>query len=734
MAYSLNISKAPIAMLLASVSSVAAHAQTVSNDELTQLDPRGDIISDEEFETAVPSIETDPTEIAETAIDDAITQQKLEQENREEDRQDGAAELPALQDGDAQELIADAPVNDPEIDDPLVPLDQFDVQPFDEAEFTEAAKSIDTKAIRYDYRIDGLSVLDGSGASQIRPVSESDVTSRFKDLSALADGDGKASNAAMVAARMAEDQQLLVDIMSGQGYFDASVNGAVELPEDQSGELTVVLSVTPGKRYNLATITFDTGPTMAQNLIEENFVPKIGEPIVAERILASEANLSLALPQNGYPFITTGQRDILLDPETGTADYTLPIDVGPRSSYGDIVTTGTTAFDAEHIYELTRFDKGELYDSRKIDDLRQAMVATGLFSTIGIEATPSGEIAPDGTEYATINVTQEAGPARTLAGSGGFGTGQGIRLEGSWTHRNFFPPQGALIGSVIAGTQEQGISGTFRRSNAGKRDRTVDFTVSALRNDFEAFEAFTGRIAGRISYDSTPIWQKRITYGYGFEILATNEQDFNFETGERDRRTFYVAALPGQITYDTTNSLLNPTEGFRLTASVSPEASLGSGTQFYGRTVVEGTTYYQASNSFVLAGRLRLGSIAGVDRESIAPSRRFYAGGGGSVRGFGFQDVGPIDLENRPIGGRSLVEGAAEVRYRFGDYGVVGFVDAGQVYTSSIPEFDDLRYGVGVGARLYTNFGPLRFDVATPINRQPGESLISVYISIGQAF
>jgi translocation and assembly module TamA len=74
------------------------------------------------------------------------------------------------------------------------------------------------------------------------------------------------------------------------------------------------------------------------------------------------------------------------------------------------------------------------------------------------------------------------------------------------------------------------------------------------------------------------------------------------------------------------------------------------------------------------------------------------------------------------------------VRYRFGNYGVVGFVDAGQVYTSSMPKFNDWRFGVGVGGRFYTNFGPMRLDVATPLNRQPGESRVSVYISIGQAF
>lgn len=718
--------------LMGALSLAPAFAQNPESARSAK-DPREPIIDDAEFDATIPPIDDDPDAAMGSVADWDREQQRLEREARQEEAADDISQLPALRDDDPQEPIADAPVNDPEIDDPLVPLDSFEVEPFDESRYTEADDST-ASFLRYDYRISGLDALDASGETVVRPISADDIRGLFADLSALEEGDGRAANGAMVSARMREDQQLLADIMSGQGYFDATVNGTVELPESEGGELTVVLQVSPGPRYDFGSIMFEADPVVPEDLITSNFVPDIGEPIVAERVLAAEANLAVVLPQEGYPFVEIGQRDILLDPETATGDYTLPVEVGPRSSYGDIVTTGESAFDADHIAVLSRFEKGELYDSRMVDDLRQALVATGLFSIVAVEPVPSGEAGPDGTEYATINVTQEAGPPRTLAGSAGYGTGQGFRLEGSWTHRNMFPPEGALIASAVAGTQEQGASVTFRRSNADRRDRTVQLGLSALHSDFDAYEAFTGRLAGRISYDSTPIWQKRLTYSYGFEILGTNEKDFNFASGVRERRTYYVAALPGQVTFDTTDDLLDPTEGFRLSAKLSPEASLGSGTQIYGRGLLEGSAYYRVGDDLVIAGRARVGSIVGADRELIAPSRRYYAGGGGSVRGFGYQELGPKDIENRPIGGRSLVEGAAEIRYRFGDYGVVGFVDAGQVYTSSTPGFDNLRYGVGLGGRFYTNFGPVRLDVATPINRQPGESRISVYVSIGQAF
>jgi translocation and assembly module TamA len=236
-----------------------------------------------------------------------------------------------------------------------------------------------------------------------------------------------------------------------------------------------------------------------------------------------------------------------------------------------------------------------------------------------------------------------------------------------------------------------------------------------------------------VSRESTPIWQKRWTYAYGAELLATNESRFG-----RPRLSlsdaYFIGGLIGQLGYDASNDLLNPTRGFRLLARVNPEASLQDGTDFYVRNLIEGSAYHPFGEDFVLAGRTRLGSIYGIPRDALAPSRRLYAGGGGSVRGFGYQQLGPRDANNVPLGGRSLNEFAIEGRYRFGNYGIVAFVDAGQVYESEYPRFDGLRFGVGVGGRLYTNFGPLRVDVATPIDRREGESRVTVYMSIGQAF
>lgn len=682
---------------------------------------QGDIVSEPQLEAALPSLSDDPNAPLEPMADFETPAAPVPVQPGQERMDEGA-------------LGAEPLPNEAALTEPLSPLATFEVNP--PAEVADAAAR-DRTVIRYAQTIEGLDTLD--------------LRDEFDSLSTLREGKGRAENAAQVAARAREDEQLALRLMRSIGYYDGSVTSTIEQNPANSGNLNVVLTATPGGRYRLGEINVVADETVPAGLVRSELALKEGEPIDAARVQGAEANVALKLPQQGYPFAEVGQRDILLDEARLIGDYTLPVTTGPRSTFGSIVTEGDDVFDIDHLNVFPRFRTGELYDARRIDDMRDALIATGLFSTVSVEPQRTGEPGPDGTEQVNLLVRQNEGPARTLSAEGGFAAGQGLRLEGAWTHRNIFPPEGALIFNGIAGTQEQGLGATFRRSNAGRRDRTVSLRAQASRSDYEAFEAFTGTLAGRISYDSTPIWQKRFTYYYGFELVGTNEDRFDFDLGERVRDTYFIGALPLFGGFDTSDDLLNPTRGYRLKLNLSPEVSLQGNATPYVRAMVEATAYYPVSDDLVIAGRARAGSIAGIGRDDLAPSRRYYAGGGGSVRGFGFQQLGPRTLEpnpdfdpenpddadeflRRPVGGRSLNEFAIEARYRFGNFGIVPFIDAGQVYDSTLPRLSNIRFGAGIGGRFYTNFGPMRVDVATPINRQPGESLVNLYISIGQAF
>jgi translocation and assembly module TamA len=672
-------------------------------------DPQGNapIVPDAEFDSALPPLSGD--------INAPLEPMKVTPATPA--APNNAASQAAAQEPITQGALPPAPAQDPVLAQPLEPLATFDTVPLQTA---ADVKGPDSPDIPYDVAVRGLDPLN--------------LTDEFNSLSSLREGKGKADNATQISARAREDEGLAVRLMKSLGYYDATAVSTIEPQADKPGRIRAIVSATPGRIYKLGSITVKAAPTVPADLIRVHLPLKVGDPVEAARIQGAEANVSLKLPQQGYPFVKLGERDILLDDKTWLGDYTLPVDTGPRSSFGVLRTEGDPVFALDHLSVFPRFDRGDLYDSRKTDDLREALVATGLFSTVSVEPVRTGQTGPDGTELVDLLVRQSKGKFRSLSGSAGYGTGEGAKAEATFTHRNLFSPEGALIVGAIGGTQQQGLSVTFRRQNAGKRDRTVSLIASALRQDYDAYQAFTGTLAGRISYDSTPIWQKPLTYAYGFELVGTNEQSYDFEAGERRRKTYGIFALPGQVQFDRSDDLLNPTKGYRLKLNVSPETSVQGAVRPYARTMIEATAYYPATDSLVIAGRVRAGAIFGVARDDLAPSRRYYGGGGGSVRGYGFQRLGPLDPNGDPVGGRSINEFALEARYRFGNFGIVPFFDAGNAYESVLPKGGDLRYGAGIGGRFYTNFGPMRVDVATPLNPRPGDGKVALYISIGQAF
>jgi translocation and assembly module TamA len=604
---------------------------------------------------------------------------------------------------------------DPELTRPLTPLSEFDVVTDQPAPPSQSEP--EPAMFRYAVTVEGL---DSAG-----------LEDRFRELSLLFQHRGDRATAGQVKAWSDEDTALLQRLMRSEGYYDGTAEITTKPTPDAPDRLAVAVTAAPGERYTLDQVVV-TGPeTRPPNLPLGALALSQGEPIAAPAILGAEANVKLRLPEQGYPFVTLGERDVVLDRADHTGDYSLPVDPGPRSSFGGVRLEGDRVFGPEHVAVIARFRRGELYDSRKVDDLRRALVATGLFSTVGVEPARTSAPGPDGTTAADLVVTGAAAPPRSISASAGYGTGEGARIEAQWLHRNLFPPEGSLTLRAVAGTAEQRLGATFRRSNAGRRDRTFQLLAEGSRERrSESYDATSLTLSGRLSRDSTPIWRKRWTWSAGGEFIVTSE------TARQDRpeRVYVIAALPGQVGYDRSDDLLDPTRGYRLSARVSPEVSIRGGATPYVRTLFDGSAYLPLSRAAVLAGRVRLGMIGGAKRADLAPSRRLYGGGGGSVRGFGYRELGPIAANGERVGGRSLIEAAVEARYRFGNFGVVPFIDAGQAYTSVTPRFSDIRFGVGIGARYYTNFGPVRIDVATPVDRRPGEPRVAVYISIGQAF
>ena len=636
--------------------------------------------------------------------------------------------------------LGQQPSGEPAELDPSAPLDPMpdigvdwpdpdaaapdEIEPLNVEEGTKAAEPVtDSDSSRhYAIVIDGLETV-GNRATLVK---------EFEKRSALFEGRRKQANVAQIQRRSAADAQLLAELLRSQGYYDAVVEPAID-PE--GAVLRVTLAADPGRQYTFQSVELpglDSAGPDAEKL-REAFAVKPGDPVVAQDVLAADLALKVALGQQGFATAKVADQQITVDHRTGLATLVLPVDTGPVSHFGEIRVSGLPPFGARHVATIARFRPGERYRQDRVDDLRRALIATTLVASADVDVIPVGT-----GETVDLDVRLTPAPPRTIAGELGYGTGEGARLEVSWQNRNFVNPEGALTVRGIVGTREQLAGIAFRRSNFRARDHVLDLQLSASHSAFDAYEARTVRFLGSLERQSNIIWRKKWTWSVGTELLATDERGIFANPFEEETKTFLIAALPALLGYDGSDDLLNPTRGFRIGGRVSPEISAKGGSFVYARAQLDASAYYPVSSTTVLAGRIRLGSIFGADAPEIAPSRRFYAGGGGSVRGYGYQRVGPRDFKGDPIGGKTLTEFGVEARFRInafgGNFGLVPFLDGGALTNKVTPQFDGWQFGAGIGIRYYSSFGPIRVDIGTPLNPREGDGPIAVAVSLGQAF
>lgn len=597
-----------------------------------------------------------------------------------------------------------------------------------------------------------LQRLDGKSLTEIVPPPPLDVPTRYRVEveglkpteilqayragSTLWLGRNETVSPIDLANRVRTDEALLKALLAQDGWFDAVVASRFET---RNGETIVILQVEPGERFRWEEIAIDAVPPGRGDLIAD-FGLMPGLPIRLLEVEEAEAAYRLRLANAGFPFVELGPRDIEIDSASATGTYLLTGLLGPESVFGQVRLEGFQPFSNDHAQVIARFAPGDRWSGTLVDDYRRALVMTRLMSNISVKPEATDATDAEGRVVTDLVVTSQEGPRRSLQALAGYSTDEGIRAEGRWQNRNIWRPEGTLTLRGVVGTIEQRIEADIRKSNFGRRDRFLVMGTHFLNQDQPAYRARSFGIGASIGRESTMIWQKRWTWESGLELLQTREQDKVTLTGDLgEREAFTIFASPNSGGYDRTDDLLNPTRGFRIGLRVSPEGAFASSNLVaYVRMQGDASAYWRPTDSLVLAGRVRLGSIVGTETGNIAPSRRVYAGGGGSIRGYSFQSVGPQapggDGELVPVGGRGLFETGAEARYRFGDFGVVAFLDAGQAVDEARPSLDDLRFGAGLGVRYFTPIGPLRLDLARAINRRPQDPPLVVYISIGQAF
>ena len=530
------------------------------------------------------------------------------------------------------------------------------------------------------------------------------------------------------ALRRRADRDLgrLPDAAHSLGYWDAEFSYDIDTATDPA---KVAVRVKPGPLYHVASVKV-LGPDEQPLSILNRLPLKPGDTARTAPVLATETALLASLGDSGHPFAKAETRRVEIDKDTQTMDVTYALDPGPVMRFGPPVITGLERLDPAYVEGRIRWQRGEVYDAGKVEETRRALIETGLFSTVQITPT----VDPDNPEDVRMAIDATERLHRTVGAGLAYNTSQGFGARAFWENRNLFGYAENLRLSVEAGQQLDAFRANFRRPDFLSIDQDFLATAEAANDNPVAYRSrraiATAGIERRFDH--------LVTGGVNFEVEKANVvqlADINPRTGTQ---RYELAGLPAYVKLDTTDNLLNPTTGYRAQLNVTPAHTFSGSHLTFSTNLLSGSTYWVLGpeQRAVLAGKLALGSLDGAPLSQLPSDQRIYAGGGGSVRPYGYLMAGPLAPNNVPIGGRSSLVLNLEARVKITEtIGIVPFVDAGSYYESPVPQLGrTLLYGVGLGLRYYTGFGPLRLDLATPLHKREGDSPIQVYISLGQAF
>jgi translocation and assembly module TamA len=496
-----------------------------------------------------------------------------------------------------------------------------------------------------------------------------------------------------------------------------------------SGPVPVTITVDPGPQFLFGDIRIE-GRTNGNDFDPAALGMVEGEPALSDRILQAEQQIVGALRNEGYPLAAVPSREVIADHATSRLDVTLNVESGEKANLGAIEVRGNEKLDADLIRRLAPFEAGEPYHPATLERYRDRLRELPILAAAVVR--PGDAIGPDGTIPVVVDVSERL--PRVVGAGAFYSTDEGVAVNAYWGHRNLF-------GHGEDFRIEGEIGGLFE-SDWADVDMRLAMTfmkpaVPTARDDLLAAMSFT-----RETTDA--YWREAAEASVGIRRRLTEnlllEADLAFEATRIEdvngMQEFLLLSTPIIATFDNTNDNLDPTSGYRFRLEAEPIIDLADGALinvFSG----EASAYYAIDDAerFTLAGRVKAGTIIGAALEDVPTSRRFFAGGGGSIRGFEFQSASPRDFADNIIGGLSVFEASLELRTRINDtIGIVPFIDVGRAFEGPVPDFGDLKIGAGIGLRYLTPIGPLRLDAAMPLNPGPDDPSFALYLGLGQSF
>ncbi len=576
------------------------------------------------------------------------------------------------------------------------------------------ARSEGPKGIDYEVSIAGA--LDG------------DMKDLLLEVSTLAGDDPPALvTPGLVRRRAEEDIPNLLKALHSRGYYKAEIR--VEVQEGKP-PLDVQYTVTPGPRFTLAQarILVDAGSEYQAGVPSpQELGMDIGQGFRSEWVPEAQRRIRQALASQGYPFAETAY-EAVADFASDTMHITFTARPGQFARFGDTDIALPEGIDLspEFVRSKLSWKPGDTFDAQALAEARNRLLGTGLFSFA--QFTYPEQVDEDDALPLRLELRER--PPRTVRAGVTYSTDLGPGVELGWEHRNLLGEGESLSVGLEANFVNRILESTYREPFfLFRENQSLILTARAADEQPEAYRSQSLDLSGVV--ERYIFRRTRIAGGLGLTLLNVDDP-----ISEQDNYALFY--LPLLIARDSRDNILDPGRGSLLSADGAPYYELFGESNTFFKYTTNAQFYWSLMDEkrLVLATRARFGQIPGQELSTVPATIRFYAGGGGSVRGYEYKTLSAI-VDGDPAGGRSLLETSAELRWRFlNDWGLVAFLDGGRAYTDVVPDFDETYFwGTGLGVRYYTNFGPIRADLAFPLNRREEfDSHFQFYISIGQAF
>jgi len=566
-------------------------------------------------------------------------------------------------------------------------------------------------------------------------------------------------------ARARSDTDRLKTALESFGYYESHVtikiNGLpltdpslgdalTALPKGSTARVAVGFAL--GALYHLRRVDID-GEVPPPINAHETLGLAGGQPAVAAAVLAGGARLLTALQEQGYAFAQVDPPIAYEAADAPVLDLSFHVAAGAKVRIGDIHVEGLQRAHESLVRRRLLLHSGDLYKPSAIEAARRDLLGMNVFGQVSVQVGSKADetggvpITFKLRERLRHAINLSAAYSSDLGGSGGV----------TWTDRNVFGNAEQLsVAATLTNLGGSDTTGTGYDTSVKyllpdflRRDQSLQFAISGIKQQLQAYDQTAQTASVTLSRKLSSVWT--VSTGLSttdetiLQVVDTNPQP-PFTPLPAATFHYTLIALPFKVVYDSTDlptALEDPRHGFRGTLSLTPTLAIGHPNATFLISTLTLATYFDLNNLLpiapgrsVLAARALAGVAEGAGELSLPPDQRFYAGGTSTIRGYGYQLVGPMfPHTDNPTGGTAITTGGLEFRQRlYSNWGVVAFVDAGQVSASLKPLPDEIRVGAGAGMRYYTPIGPIRFDIAVPVDRRQGEDSFEIYIGLGQAF